>query len=65
VPQPESRQQREDRSVNQRLAQIGFHQPQKMHDTAHADEINQAVQSLPAPRTQAPDHRIRGSNGEA
>jgi hypothetical protein len=45
VPQPESQQHREDRAVNQRLTQVGFHQPQKMHDAAHADEINQLDKS--------------------
>lgn len=43
-PNPETQQQCQAETVNQRLAEIGLYQPEKMHDAAYADEVDQAVQ---------------------
>src|SRR5271156_278296 len=54
--QPVSQLNYHDRRVQQRLAQIRFHQPVIMNNAQNRAHINRAMQHLPALSTQPPDH---------
>ena len=54
----------EDRAIHQRQPMIGFDQPVVVNNTAEHADVDQTVQGLPAPATQATNPTFSGSQSE-